>query len=257
MVSQAVSVPVKITDGRWADELRRGSLFMRSLHDFGAWSVSDESRIQEMKDGVQADVCEGVVQRVDPAAGDDLFNAVEPSLRQAMKECFYLDKERIQFLKVFCMYGLTYLDDQKRFEKPDERLAEFGDTAVVIFDPAEFARRVMGALRRDYGDGFAFRASAVAYYPPDYYGPLNEFCKADEYAWQNELRFCVALADGEERRVDELGRTLFPLQASVEPLLLNVGDLTDITVAVPVERLLTLDLPEQVWRVVREAPLSK
>ena len=67
----------------------------------------------------------------------------------------------------------------------------------------------------------------------------------------------MALADGEERRVDELGRTLFPLQASVEPLLLNVGDLTDITVAVPVERLLTLDLPEQVWRVVREAPLSK
>ena len=155
------------------------------------------------------------------------------------------------------MYGLTYLDDQKRFEKPDERLAEFGDTAVVIFDPAEFARRVMGALRRDYGDGFAFRASAVAYYPPDYYGPLNEFCKADEYAWQNELRFCVALADGEERRVDELGWTLFPLHASVEPLLLNVGDLTDITVAVPVERLLTLDLPDQVWRVVREAPLSE
>lgn len=58
MVPQAVGVPVKITDGRWADELYRGSLSMCSLHDFGAWSVSDESRIQEMKDGVQADMRE-------------------------------------------------------------------------------------------------------------------------------------------------------------------------------------------------------
>lgn len=130
-------LPVKITAKKWADKLQDGSVYMRSLHDFGSWSAikRHNSGNGQMKDGVQGDIGEGTVRRVDPKVGDEFFNSFDPELRSVMKDMFYIEENIFQFCKIYCMYGLTYLIDERRFEQPDERLREFGDSAVIIYDP--------------------------------------------------------------------------------------------------------------------------
>lgn len=47
-------LPVKITAKKWADKLQDGSVFMRSLYDFGSWSAIERHNRadSQMKDGV-------------------------------------------------------------------------------------------------------------------------------------------------------------------------------------------------------------
>lgn len=63
--------PVKITDKQWADKLQDGSVFMRSLYEYGSWSAIERAKNSDtkMKDGIQGDIKEGVVRRVDPQKG--------------------------------------------------------------------------------------------------------------------------------------------------------------------------------------------
>ena len=49
-------LPVKITAKKWADKLQDGSVFMRSLYDFGSWSAIERHNRadSQMKDGDQS-----------------------------------------------------------------------------------------------------------------------------------------------------------------------------------------------------------
>lgn len=239
-------LPVKITDKKWADSLQSGSLFMRSLYDYGSWSAIERawSGDQQMKSRVQGDVGEGIVRRVDPKIGDDFFNRFEPQLRAVMEDCFYIEQRVFQYCKVFCMYGLTYLIPEQRYEKPDERLREFGDTAVIFLNPNEFLNRVLRGLGRQYGDNVNFRLDEIHYYPSDYYGPLDEFCKSASYAWQNEMRIRVALLNPENFIVDAEGRKRKQIIQNTDSIIVNIGDIRDISIQIPVEDLIALKLPE-------------
>ena len=241
-------LPVKITDKRWADSLQDGSVFMRSLYDYGSWSVVKRSQAgdQQMKSGVQGDVGEGIVRRVDPKVGDEFFNRFDPEIRAVMKDCFYIEDNIYQYCKVFCMYGLTYMIPEQCYQKPDERLREFGDTAVVILNPNEFLNRILQGLNRQYEDNFNFRLDEVHYYPPDYYGPLDEFCKSASFAWQNEMRMRVALLNPESYIIDEQGRKRKELMQNRDSITVNIGDIRDISVQIPIEDLIQLKLPEQI-----------
>ena len=218
-------LPVKITAKKWADKLQDGSVFMRSLYDFGSWSAIERHNRadSQMKDGVQGDIGEGIVKTVDPKVGDEFFNCFDPEIRAVMKGMYYIDENFYQYSKIYCMYGLTYLIHEKRFEQPDERLLDFGDTAVIIYNPNEFLSRVLNALRGKYGDNVNFRCDEVRYYPPDYYGDLDEFCKSSSFSWQNELRFRVALLDGEDTVTDEFGLVRKCLIRDHSPITLDIG----------------------------------
>ena len=211
-------IPVKITDKQWADSLQDGSVFMRSLHHYGSWSIVERTQAgdQQMKSGVQGDVGEGIVRRVDPKIGDEYFNRFDPKVRALMQDCFYIDENIFQYCKVFCMYGLTYMIPEKRYQKPDERIREFGDTAVIILNPNEFLKRVLQA--------------------PDYYGPLDEFCKSVSFAWQNEMRMRVALLNPESKKLIQ----------NTDNITVNIGDIRDISVQIPVEDLIQLKLPDPI-----------
>ena len=241
-------IPIKITDKQWADSLQNGSLFMRSLYDYGSWSAIEraQSGNQQMKSGVQGDVGEGIVRRVDPKIGDEFFNCLDPEVRAVMKDCFYIEQNLFQYCKVFCMYGLTYLIPDQCYEKPDERLREFGDTAVIIMNPNEFLNRVIRGLNRQYGDNVNFRLDEIHYYPPDYYGPLDEFCKSSSYAWQNEMRIRVALLNPENFIIDAEGRKRKQLIQNTDSIIVDIGNIKDISVQIPVEDLISLKLPEQI-----------
>lgn len=241
-------IPVKITDKKWADKFQDGSVFMRALHEYGSWSAIERARSNTdmMKSGVQGDVGEGIVCRVDPTIGDDFFNCFDPAVRAAMKDCMYIDMDRYQYYKVFCMYGLTYLLDESKYEKPDERLEDFGDTAVIILSPNEFLHRVLKAINEQYGDNVSFRLDEIHYYPHSYYGPLDEFCKHATFAWQNELRMRIALLDANNVVIGADGLPRKHLIQDKNPIYLEIGDIRDISVQIPVRDLIMLNLPETI-----------
>lgn len=253
-------LPVKITDKQWADKLQDGSVFMRSLYEYGSWSAIKRAQNGDakMKSGIQGDVREGLVRRVDPKLGDDYFNCLDPSLRKVIKEAYYIDEERYQYYKVYCMYGLTYLLDKNAYQRPDEQIREFGNTAVIFLNPNEFLRRLMNGLKQQYGENINFRLDEIHYYPDNYYGPLDEFCKHESYGWQNEIRIRVALSYPDNYIFDKEGRKRKYLIQNRDPITVNIGDIRDISVQIPVDDLIHLKLPEEIqnpeFTIVEEDP---
>ena len=135
---------VKNNPKQWSDTLLDGSVFMRSVHDFGTWPLTNPTKtdISGLKHGIQGDAGEGIVFRVDPQKGDDYFNRFSPKLRAMMQDQSYIDEGYIQYLKGYCMYLLEYSSVEKCFHKPDPRLQEFGDSAVIILDEDSFLQRL-------------------------------------------------------------------------------------------------------------------
>jgi len=239
-------LPVKIINKEWADKLQEGSVFMRSLYDYGSWSV--EKRFKEndtlIKNGVQGDIGEGIIRKVDLRIGDDFYNSFSSNLKSVTQDFYYIDQERFQFYKFYCMYGLTYMINEEKFEKPNERIREFGDTAVIIYNPNEFLSRFLYALYYEYGDNINFRLDEVFYYPKDYYGYLDEFCKSEYYSWQNEIRMRVTLLDKNNSILDDNGCERKLIIQNVNPIVINIGQIKDISIQIPIDDLINLRIPE-------------
>lgn len=229
---------VKINSKQWSDKLLDGSVFMRSVHDFGTWSLTNPTKtdISGLKHGIQGDAGEGIVFRVDPQKGDDYFNRFSPKLRAMMQDQSYIDEGYIQYLKGYCMYLLEYSSVDKCFLKPDPRLQGFGDSAVIILDENTFLQRLLRKMTQLYASQFGYASSRIFYYPQGYYGPLNEFCKRESYKWQNEFRLCIKIYDKRNMLVQD-----------INPITVDIGSIRDIAVQIPVEDLIALKLPKEIW----------
>lgn len=226
---------VKIYPKQWSDKLLDGSVFMRSVHDFGTWSLTNPSKTDTsgLKPGVQGDAGEGIIFRVNPQKSDDYFNRFSPTVRAMMQDQSYIDEGYIQYLKGYCMYILEYNPVEKCFIKPDSQLREFGDSAVIILNEDAFGQRLLQRLTQIYANQFEYASSKIFYYPQDYYGPLNEFCKRESYKWQNEFRVCIRIYDKRNMLVRD-----------VKPITADIGSIRDIAIQIPVEDLIALKLPE-------------
>lgn len=105
---------------------------------------------------------------------------------------------------VFCMHGVTTVSEPL----VDERNLAFGDSFVIVTDTMAFLNRFAEAataakLQADW--------RPVAYFDPlEHTGDVGPFRKSSEFAYQREFRLGV-----------------WP--GSPEPVILRVGDLTDIT----------------------------
>jgi hypothetical protein len=245
-----VFLPVKILDGQWAEKLLTGSVFMRSLYDFGIWNFDAKIKGQakEMDNTFRGDINEGLVRIVDPQIGDSFFNNVlPPEIRNFIPSMWYIDERLYKYLKIYSMYSLTYNKNKKQFEQPDERLADFGDTAVIIYYPDEFVRRIHKELYGRFGDNINFKIRQVSYYDlfKDF-GDFDIFWKVKTFEWQKEVRMTVGLLDGSEIRIDENGRHLKALIKDINPLTLEIGSIKDIAVAISTEDLVDLKLPAEI-----------
>ena len=232
---------VKISPKRWSDTLLDGCVFMRSLHNFGVWTLTNPSNtdISGLKQGIQADVGEGVIFRVDPKKGDDYFNRFSPAVRSMMQDCMYIDEEYIKYLKGYCMYTLDYIAESNSFVKPDPRLKEFGDSAVIIKDEDVFIKRLVEKLGELYNNNFVVKAKRIDYYSPNYVGPLNEFANRESYRWQNEFRICLGIYMEESNKMRSLVR-------DITPITVDIGNIRDIAVQIPIDDLLSLKLPKEI-----------
>lgn len=125
-------------------------------------------------------------------------------------------------LNIMCLYSMT----DRPGDRFDERIYEFGDTAIFISNLPEFVHRVRKAAALS---GWAIAHAMVEYVDPNVHdgamGPLRKF---QGYAYQNEFRFVFTTR---ERK----------------PCRLNIGSLRDIAYARP-----STEIPA-IWASMRGA----
>ena len=157
--------------------------------------------------------------------------------------------------KIYCLYALEYDEETGHFIKPDNRILEFGDTAVIIHNTGEFLHRICNAMLDRFENDFWTSFQRVEYdvdFSVDQ--PYNEFCKASSYAYQNEFRIALDLAKGkfnpeQLKDVTDFARLTFSgeIEEDTNPdslsdsLTLNIGNIKDICLSVPTSDLMNED----------------
>ena len=120
---------------------------------------------------------------------------------------------------IYCLFGLATENlnlELKESQKLNINLngVNFGDTAVWIYDPGEFKKRVEKALKKN---NYEFNFSPVVYLDySKYEGELSPFTKSDIYKPQSEVRFWI------------------PNQKNCD-LKINIGNISDISGILPVD----------------------
>ena len=135
----------------------------------------------------------------------------------------------LNHLNVFCIHA-THSGDldlerlsiealRQQFMIPDGCLS-LGEYAVVVRNVPEFISRMRGSAK---ANGYPMWNGLVKYYDPSTFHkqwpldtPEAAFCKQNEFSFQREYRF--AIDDG---------------TAGDDPLLMDIGDISDISLQLP------------------------
>lgn len=89
---------------------------------------------------------------------------------------------------LYSLIAITSREEPGKF-RIDERNKEFGDCFVVIINVKEFIKRIGDKLKEL---GYEYEYGLVNYYDSKKYrGPLNVFCKPNDFNYQKEFRFWV------------------------------------------------------------------
>lgn len=242
-------LPVKILDKQWADKLMSGSIFMRSLYEFGIWNLDAKIKCQvkEIDNSFRGDSSEGLVKNINPQIGDLFYNSFPSYMKPYIYTMTYIDEGAYKYFKIYSMYCLTYNISLKQFEQPDKKLINFGDTAVIISNQNEFYYRILRELYKKFGNNINLKINNINYYNIfEDFGDFNIFWKGKNYEWQKEVRIAVALLDGSEIIIDENSRQLKALIKDTNPLILEIGNIEDIAVTISTEDLINLKLPTDI-----------
>lgn len=218
-------VPARIMDKKWAELFIKGQIFMRSLTEFGAWEAVEHHGDPVLNNAFRGDLREGSIKNVAKPEDDRLFSAFPEELKSNITGGAYIDDDDIQYFNTLCLCCVDYLPDMNVFVRPSDKMKQFGDTAVIIKDMNEFLLRMWKSLNQTMPN-FCLLMDRVEYYTQDETRLLNPlFNKPDSYRDQKELRIAIGRLDMSRPTANdkhELCRT-------TEPLMLEIGDISDIT----------------------------
>lgn len=231
-------LPMKIYDRQWADALMSGQIFMRPLADFGCWRVLDQKDLggEALNNQFRGDIGEGIIRNISPDEKDSFFDALPEELGDHLLGKYYIAEEE-KHTRVFSMAKLEYDTERKCYRLLDEKMRQFGDTAVIITNPEEFYQRIVRAYITAFPDRYLVEIGEIVY--KDIWKDFGEwgvFAKEQKYSWQKEVRLAARL------RPDIV---VLPNAPKPEPVLLDIGALADIALEVPVEDLLNGKLPPE------------
>lgn len=223
-------LPVKVLDRQWADELMQGHVYMRALEDFGGWRIMEGGAMggEDLNNDFRGDVAEGFVKNLAPEEPDPIFDNFPQDFKDAMLQRGFIDDAERE-TRIFSMTRLMYDAETKSYEKLPAELSQFGDTAVIITDPAAFYQRVVAFYHRLYETSFVVEMGEITY--KDIfrdYGDWGLYTKVKKYSWQQEVRIAARLRPD----IQNL-RTEKP-----QPITADIGDLGDIAIEVPLQELL-------------------
>lgn len=236
-------IPVKVTDKKWANRLLEGEVFMRPLYEFGSWNMrKDES----LNNQFRGDIHEGTMAVYGDVKQFPGFEGFPLELRRTVKQASLIDDGDIQFFKIFSLYRMTYDPIKDFFLKPDARMKQFGDTAVIIRDYNEFIEKFGKALFAEYEKVISMIC------PVDFYGiretkqinPL--FSKEKAYSYQNELRMAFCELEHNKFAIGPDADTALSIVPDLSSVTLHIGDIRDIAVALPIDDFLNLKFPDDI-----------
>lgn len=145
-------IPVKITDKKWADKLVNGEVYMRALHEFGSWgNVNEKDTV--LDNDYRGDFFAGVTANYRTPDDSEFFRGFPAEVKAYMRNCCLVDESDVQFFKIFSLYRHELDEEKQEFVAPDPRIAQFGNTAVLITDFCEFIERYgdVGHVLKDGG----------------------------------------------------------------------------------------------------------
>lgn len=181
------------------EQFRRGRLYMNTLNYFRGLDG----------DPARADRFEGVTQIFQPRDVIMTFSApgfgefVVGSEDLAAATTFSMNSELC--CNIFCLHPITAPINGTLFPTEHEW---FGDSIVLVLNTQEFLNRVLAACKTK---NFRVKGSLVEYYDDDTYtGKVDRFRKPKRFAHQREYRIAIE-------------------SSGTEPLILDIGDSTDIT----------------------------
>lgn len=234
-------LPVKILDKQWADELMKGSVYMRALGAFGYWNLRERinSGESDLNNCYRSDSLEGIVRNLAPDEKDVFFDSLPDEWKNVVSNRFYIDDGE-KYTRVYCMYRLLYEMDRDTFSPMSPDMRQFGDTAVIITDPEEFLRRIIMVLSRMLPGRLNIGAGEVNYQDLDQdYGTWSVLCKEKTYEWQQEVRIFASLKEELALMGDAL---------NLEPWTVSIGDIHDIALEVPADDLICGNFPESILK---------
>ena len=223
---------VKFTN--YSDDFINGKLYFNSLEYYrgieniiNKTSVERNSAINDFREGAVASVNKKDLHKFNINWGKEITNNIIGNV--------YLLSETLKYIKVLCFYAFMYDKDSKTVFAPSEKLSQFGATeAIIIIDTIEFFERVRRALDKRKTKIIAANHKFVDYYKDDEETKiLGAFNKREDFWWQQEYRFMF---------VEE--------PFSLEPTVLEIGDISDITI-----RIKTKDFLENItfiWKQYEE-----
>lgn len=235
---------VKVVNKKWADKLMDGEIFMRAIACFGDLS----KRSKDSNNQFRGDVLEGFSfsfeNHHNPYAyiedSNSNISEIVPNQVGLIDVLTYREK-------IFCLYALEYNDKYNQFVKPDPRISDFGDTAVIIYKPKEFLYRILSEMLRRFGNDFWTSFMRVDYNVEfSISQPYDEFCKSPAYSWQKEFRIVLDLAQGKFdpdtlNNVTDFAKLTFPGRivedtnpdSLADSITLNIGDIRDLCISMP------------------------
>ena len=208
---------VKFFDNEvYARDFVNGRVYANTLATFKALEGIDDSG--------RADRHEGTIAWLQPGHGRLEINGMD--ITDDLAGPTQLQKSWLDYLHVFCLHAahsgsldlakvsnVNIEELRRQLIIPDECRA-LGKHAVVVKDVPEFVRRMEAAAQRK---GYRTTRGLVRYYDPEsFHGNFRDvesiFHKQDRHSYQREFRFVI-------------DRGL----VSASPLILEIGDLRDIT----------------------------
>lgn len=236
-------IPVKITDRKWANRLLNGEVFMRSLYEFGSWNENREPSLNNLFRG---DYREGTVAVYGKPEKTPFYNQLPSIYKEQVKRGYLIDDSEIKYFKIFSLYRMVFNPFTNGFIKPDPRLKEFGDTVVIIRDYNEFIDRYGKALFSKYEKVVSLISPVDFYDKNDIKQVDSLFSKDVSYSYQNELRMAFVKLENDGFWFGPGADTNLSVVQDCKPLTLNIGNIRDIAIAMPINNFLNLKFPNTI-----------
>lgn len=200
---------IKFTSLKFAESFREGTIYMNTM-DYFRRIEGDKDTRGDFLEGTHSIISKEKLEDIAPRLG----MYFSENIKNAMVGGVSLISEELKYYNIFSMYKLNCDFATGYIEPIDSRINNFGDTFVLITDFKEFKRRIVMELKKGKYNTLGFAGEEVKYYRPDDNSQnLGPFRKINSYSWQNEYRLIAE-----------------PLEYKLKPLILNIGDLSDITI---------------------------
>lgn len=220
---------IKFTN--FGDDFLKGNIYLNPLEYYRGVEEIIKGNIDERNSAIN-DFLEGSVASVNVDDLSDFGLNFGDEIKNNLVGNVHLLSEDLKFTKLLCLYVFLYNKEKMSILPPDYRLQTFdAKEAVIIYDVEEFETRIRKALDKQETNIVGVKRGFVDYYKDDEKTKLLDiFKKTSDFEWQNEFRFAF-----------------YEEPVSLEPTILEIGDISDIAIKVSTEYFLddTGDLFEQ------------